>query len=227
MLFNSFKKHVKKHDVDVDDHEEEASFTLVLSDTAISFLIVTLALFTLIMLIPHEKKVKPSLNTIGVMCVELSWPERDIDLDLWGHSPHDPNTVGYSNMHGINLNLIRDVVGFGGNPSHQMLEMQCADQLTPGEYIFNVHYFANHEDALASVTDPTDPRFSVKATMLVRIRKTDEKGDVDSFMTTYTLTRVKQEKTMLRFVVDKNGHVDHATINSEDVFLKQGWKGAE
>jgi hypothetical protein len=209
----------------IDGHQEEANYLLVFLDTMITFLCVVLCFVGLLILQDHYKKATPSLNTIGVMCVELSWPERNIDLDLWGHSPKDPDTVGYSNMHGNNLNLIRDVIGYSGNPTHQMLEMQCADQLTPGEYVFNVHYFANHESELASVTEPTDPRFTIEATMLVRIRNPNSKGDIDSFMTKFTLTKVKQEKTMLRFVVTSDGKVDHASINDRDIFIKQGWKG--
>jgi len=207
----------------IDSHEEEAGTLLVLSDTFISFLCIILVCLALLMLQEHAKKATPSLNTIGVMCVELSWPERNVDLDLWGHSPHDPQTVGFSNMHGTNLNLIRDVIGYSGNPTHQMLEMQCADALTPGEYVFNVHYFANHEDELASVRDPKDPRFAIEATMLVRIRNPNSKSDIDSFMTKFTLTEVKEEKTMFRFVIRSDGKVDHASINSRDVFIKAGW----
>jgi hypothetical protein len=210
---------------DFDSHEDEAASFLVLSDNMMSYLCVVLCFVGILLLQEHYKKATPSLNTIGVMCVELSWPERNVDLDLWTHSPGDDNTVGFSNMHGINMNLIRDVIGFSGNPTHQMLEMQCADQLTPGEYVFNVHYFANHESELASVTDPNDPRFKIKATMLVRIRNPNTKGDIDSFMTTFDLTSVKQEKTMLRFVVTQDGKVNHASINDRDIFIKQGWKG--
>jgi hypothetical protein len=213
----------KQEEDDFDSHEDEAGFLLVLSDTFLSFLAVVLCIVVLLMLQDHAKKHPPALNTTGALCVELTWPQRDVDLDLWGHSPGDPDTVGFSNMHGKDMNLLRDVIGFNGNPTHTMLEMICADRLVPGEWIFNVHYFANHEDELKG-TPADDPRKAIKATMFVRVKNENTKADLDSFIGEYTLTYEKQEKTMFRFIVKEDGTIDHDTISSQDKPLKRGWR---
>jgi hypothetical protein len=213
----------KQEEDDFDSHEDEAGFLLVLSDTFMSFLAVVLCVVCLLMLAEHSKSHPPALNTTGALCVELTWPnDRNIDLDLWGHSPGDPDTVGFSNMHGKDMNLLRDVIGFNGNPTHTMLEMTCADRLTPGEWIFNVHYFANHEAELDK-TAQDDPRKTVKATMFVRVKNPNSKGDLDSLVGDFTLTFEKEEKTMFRFVITPDGKIDHATVNSKDMPLKRGW----
>jgi hypothetical protein len=209
---------------DFDSHEDEAAFLLVQTDTLISFLCILLMFVAVLMMAEHSKKSEASTNTIGRMCVQLSWPDRNIDLDLWGHSPGDPETVGYTNMHGKTLHLLWDVVGTIGNPSHTMVEMMCADSLTPGEWIFNVHYFANHEEQYDK-TPPDLPAKAVEATVTARFKLPESRGSYDDFTSKFTFTREKQEKTMLRFVIDNNGRVVHSSINSNDVPLKRGWQG--
>ena len=140
------------------------------------------------------------------------------------HGPGDPETVGYTNMHGKTLHLLWDVVGTIGNPSHTMVEMMCADSLTPGEWIFNVHYFANHEEQYDK-TPPDLPAKAVEATVTARFKLPESRGSYDDFTSKFTFTREKQEKTMLRFVIDNNGRVVHSSINSNDVPLKRGWQG--
>lgn len=222
-MFTSFRRKFKESDNDA--NEDEARGMMVLADTVISFLIVTIALFTLILMLPHAKKAEQSVSNMGVICAELTWPDRDIDLDLWGHSPHDPYSVGYTNMHGVTLNLLRDVIGRSYNPTHQMMEIQCADQLTPGEWTFNVHYFANHEKELEG-TLIDDPRKKVEATLVVRIRNDGQTSGAatykDTFMTRLQFDREKEELTAVDFVVDENGSVIHSTINSLYKPVKQG-----
>ena len=216
------KDFFKQEEDDFDSHEEEAGFLIVFVDALLAFVGIILCVVCLLMLQDHSKKHPPALNTTGALCVELTWPVRNVDLDIWGHSPGDPDTVGFSNMHGKDMNLLRDVIGFNGNPTHTMLEMICADRIVPGEWAFNVHYFANHEVELDH-TAPDDPRKTIKATMVVRIKNPNSKGDLDSLIGDYTLTYEKQEKTMFRFVVKEDGTIDHATINSKDIPLKKGW----
>ena len=214
--------------MDLDNEDaSEAGFGIILSDSLIAFLAITLTLFTLIMLMPHEKKSTAGGTQLGIICVELSWPnDRDIDLDLWGHSPGDPGTVGYTRKNGPHLNLYRDVIGYSGNPTHQMIEVQCADQLVPGEWTFNVHYFSNHEAWVYEQhhVEANDPRMKVKATMVVRIRERDSGLYKNTFMTTFDMTYEKQEKTLFDFVINSNGDIITDSVNSRDIPLKRGWK---
>jgi hypothetical protein len=202
---------------DYDDHEEEAGYTITLADIFIAFFAITLCLFTLLLLEPHNKNNPTSVSTAGVMCVEMSWPERNIDLDLWSHAPGEAVTVGFTNLHSHILDLLRDVTGFAGNPNHIMLEMVCANQLKPGEWTFNMHYYGNHEDEFAG--KPTDyPGKQVTVTMIARF-----KGQRD-FMTQYTTKNEGEEHTMLDFVIGESGMVVYDSINSRQVPLRSGWK---
>lgn len=205
---------------DQDDNESESGFGIVLSDTLIQYLLIVMCLFTIILLQPHGKKISDS-HMLGAICVELSWPnERDVDLDLWGHSPGSPNTVGYSNMHDEHLNLYRDVTGFNHNPTHNMIEVMCSDQIIPGEWTFNVHYFTNHE---STGSMPDDPRNAITATMMVTIHY-DNKSiqSNERFMGTFTLTKVTQEKTMFDFIIGSDGKLIKDSINSNDKNLTEG-----
>ena len=202
--------------------KKDNNFGVPFSDLLLQFIAVFFMFMIPLVLLPHsEEKVKNNAQQLGVMCIELSWPSRDIDLDLWGHSPGDPTTVGYTNMHGQHLDLYRDVLGFNHNPTHQMLEVQCANQMTPGEWTFNVNYYSNHEKEFVNLAIDA-PEKAIEATMVVRVNK--EKKDGKIYQGKWKLTKEGEEKTMFDFVVDNNGNIIESSINSNDHPLKGGVK---
>ena len=192
------------------------SFSVPFVDLLLAFLCIFLVIMIPFLLLPHEeKKTEAEGIVMGSLCVEISWPnERNIDIDLWGHSPKADYVVGWTNMHSPHLNLYRDVVGFKGNPVHQNLEVMCSQDVPVGEWVFNIHYFSNHEIGLETLTN-TDDRLAVPVTMIVRLKTVGSQKD-KIFQGTYTLNTQGQEKTMFSFVVNEHGTIIDDSINSRD-----------
>jgi hypothetical protein len=193
--------------------EKMAGF--VLFDMMITFAALIFSIFICISLLPHKETDDSSMA--GQICVELYWDNnRNIDLDLWAADPADPkNSIGYSNMHGIGMDLMRDVIGFAYNPEHVNMEIACGNKLYPGEYTFDVNYYSNHEHSKDELNSGADA--SIDATMIVRIK--DKNNYSKQMRTTYHLTHEGQDKTMFNFKIDNNGHVIQESINSRDKFI--------
>ena len=222
MIYDTLKVMIPKlPSIDNDDDldEDEGYFGIVLSDMLIQLLVITIVFLTIMILLPHEKeKAKPVNSNLGKLCVELSWDNaRDVDIDLWGKSPGDTSTTGYSNMHSENLNMYRDVIGFYANPSHQNLEVMCANDTPDGEYAFNAYYFANHEVTGARKRD--DPRNKIVVTMVLRLHH-DHTSD-QNFEKKFTMTFEKQEVTMMRFTMH-NDIIDEGSFNTQFTPLYKG-----
>lgn len=191
-------------------------FGLVFGDTIVNVLAIFFLLFILVAIIPkHISDNKKAGPVLGTLCVELSWDnDRNVDLDLWGKSPTDETPVGYSNMHGLNLDLYRDVLGFLYNPSHQNLEVMCSKELVQGEWVFNVSYYKNHDD-----TDPKNA--AVEATMTITFNRNAMGGGVDKeFYTTKYTVHIAEEKTMFDFRLDKEGKIIAGSMNTLDQHLR-------
>jgi len=190
------------------------SFGVIFADILVSFSAFVFCLFILISVMPHKTADANDDHTVlGRVCVELSWDNnRNVDLDLWGKSPMDKTPIGYSNMHGGGLDLFRDVVGFQNNPSHINLEVMCANHVYPGEWAFNVHYFANHELHDAAYNP------DIKATIIVRVNHDigSSTNYVKNFKGEWTFHKEGEEKTIFDFVINKQGEVDLKSINSAD-----------
>jgi hypothetical protein len=177
-------------------------FGIIFSDVLISFIGLVFVLFLLVSLVPKGEMEKKSVD-LGSVCAEIVWPsDRDVDLDLWGKSPLENVAIGYSNPHGLNLSLFRDVLGWVNNPSHINLEIMCGNQLVAGEYIFNVSYFSNHN------TSQPDP---IEVTMTITIKNKISK---EYYTGKYILTHAGEEKTMFAFRLDDNGILVPGSVNS-------------
>jgi hypothetical protein len=195
---------------------DESLFGIAFSDTLLSMLGVIFLVFAFIIMIPHNPET-PSMQ--GQLCVEISWDNgRDVDLDLWGKSPAEKVAVGYSNMHGENLDLFRDCLGFNSNPTHQNMELMCAQKIVPGEWTFNVSYYGDHALPTGATDSPID------VTMVVRYKKVGVNSKSSASLitktATYHLTKSGQEKTMFDFVIDKNGDIIENSINSMQHLLR-------
>ena len=201
----------------------KSSFSIVLSDMLITLVVIIMVFFTMVLLMPHSKNEKTTDRaSLGQLCVEISWPnDRNIDIDLWGHAPGEDVTVGYTNMHSPTLNLYRDVIGFTFNPTHQMLEIMCADKVVPGHWTFNAMYFSNHEEDLKGIPFD-DPRKAVEVTMVLRIIQGGVSSQSEDVARKYTFKREGQEKTMMDFIIDENGRLMSNSMNSNDVKLYHG-----
>ncbi len=194
-------------------HLDERLFGIAFADIMISFAAFLFMLFVMIAIQTHKDS--DDSKMLGSVCAELYWDNnRNVDLDLWGKSPLDEHGIGYSNMHGHGLDLYRDVVGFYNNPEKINMEVMCAHQPYHGEWVFNVHYFSDHE-----VTNPPDPNHKsiIQAVMIIRIKYPDK--SVKIMRGTFDVVE-GEEKTMFDFVIDANGRLDERSINSRNIYIR-------
>jgi hypothetical protein len=200
---------------EIQEANDEKGSGIVLADTIVALFAFFFLLFILQALLPNmqnqEQISKSWVN--GDLCATLNWSnDRNVDLDIWGNAPNETKPVGYSHMHGANLDLFRDVIGFTNNPAHINEEIMCARQVVPGEYTFNAHYFNNWE--------PLN-KTSVQARITVTYHKEGEKDVILSG--TFDLVE-GEEKTMIDFLVDENLNIVEKSINTQQIYLRSEGK---
>jgi len=203
-------------------------FNIILIDTLIQLINIFCMILVVVMLMPHNlndaKKIPPEHEDMGRICVELHWPERNVDLDLWGHSPDDFGSVGYTRARGTHLSLFRDVIGFSDNPTHSMMEIQCSNDKISGEWTFNVHYYSNHEKNSDGSFYSGDEQ-AIDATAYLRIWDKDGNASTEFKRgITVHLVGEKDEQTLFDFIIDKNGDIIPDSLNHNYIPLKQGEK---
>lgn len=175
---------------------------------ALAFVI--LAVMALPFVQPLQKKPAAKTEEVksaGDMMVEIHWPDKvDIDIDLWVKSPDDERPVGYSNRAGKTFNLLRDDLGKSNDSTDRNYEMAYARGLPPGEYIINIHYFADREPGgLHEV--PVELVISIKA-------NAPGNGSMKQIITRKAMLRVLGEEiTVVRFSIDESGELVKDSVN--------------
>ena len=138
----------------------------------------------------------------GNVMVAITWPEGDIDIDLWVTGPGEMNPVGYSNKGGVLFNLLRDDLGRLPDATALNYENAFSRGIVEGEYIVNLHCYR-----CAVVPQPVDVEVSVND-------GTPGKGARLIATTSLKLTANGQEKTALRFDLDAAGKLVPDSLNS-------------
>ncbi len=177
---------------------------------ALAFLI--LAVMALPFVQPLQKKPEAKTEEVksaGDMMIEIHWPDKvDIDIDLWVKSPDDERPVGYSNRAGKTFNLLRDDLGKFNDSTDRNFEMAYARGLPEGEYIINLHYFADREPGDTHEV-PVEVIISTKANGLDK-----STGRMTQIITRKAVLRVKGEEiTVVRFTLDANGELVKDSAN--------------
>lgn len=79
---------------------------------------------------------------VGNVVVDVQWHQGvDADVDLWVQGPGDSRPVGYSNRGGETMNLLRDDVGWNGDPGVLNYEDSVSRGVVPGRYVVNLHAY--------------------------------------------------------------------------------------
>lgn len=152
----------------------------------------------------------------GNLVVEIKWPDGlNIDIDLWMMAPGEPKPVGYSNLNGRVMNLLRDDLGnysdksskHGGQPMSPSnddhsntfetlnYENGYSRGLPPGGYRINVHYYSKR-DRNAPPCVPLDYRIIIN-------RKGSQKGKSEKVaQNTVELCEVGEELTLGYFEIE-------------------------
>lgn len=183
----------------------------ILGDVVFNMLMVFALLFIILPHHPKKEEAKTQeVKSAGDMMVEIHWTDNvDIDIDLWVKSPDDERPVGYSNRAGKTFNLLRDDLGKSNDSTTRNYEMAYSRGLPPGEYVINLHYFADREPGAATHEVPVDVIISIKTA-------TDDKttGGMRQAITRKAILRERgEELTVVRFTILENGELDKESIN--------------
>lgn len=176
----------------------------------IAFMI--LALMSLPFVQPIQKKEearKEESKSAGDMMVEIHWTDNvDIDIDLWVKSPDDERPVGYSNRAGKTFNLLRDDLGASNDSTTRNYEMAYTRGLPPGEYVVNIHYFADRTPGDTHEV-PVEVLISSKAGGADKVT-----GGMKQIISRKAVLRAKDEEvTVVRFTILESGELDEESIN--------------
>ncbi|MCZ6665655.1 MAG: hypothetical protein O7B81_10140 [Gammaproteobacteria bacterium] len=134
--------------------------------------------------------------------ITIGWPDNNPDdIDTWVEDPNG-NVIWFRNREAglIHLDrddrgIVNDTIVINGteiqNPLNQ--EVVTIRGIVPGEYVVNLHYYA------------TETNKPVKAT--VKVAKVNPALEIVYYGDT-VLDEKGDEKTAVRFVIDKSGRVD-------------------
>ena len=200
---------------DLDPYEVNEAVFIVFRD------VIMLALLgfvtSVVLLLPHVNppptEAKEAGQTPGDMIIEIRWPdELDTDVDLWVEAPGD-RPVGYSNRGGMVFNLLRDDLGKSSDLTDLNYEFAYSRGSPAGEYTVNLHLYRNMSKL---------EHIPVSVVISLRNEQTRTTQILDS--ENVTLTRVGQEKTVVRFTLADNGYLVPGSINYIFKPLRSGWK---
>lgn len=148
--------------------------------------------------------------------VTVTWPEdRADDIDTWVLGPGG-DMIWYKSPEAGLMNLDRDDRGTAGdqilvngevvdNPLNQ--EVVTFRGIAPGEYIVNLHYYESRTQR------PIDAK--------VRVVKVNPAAEV-VFYSTVHLARIGEERTAVRFTLEKNGRVKNINTLEKSIISAGG-----
>ena len=134
--------------------------------------------------------------------ITVGWPDNNPDdIDTWVEDPNG-NVIWFRNREAGLIHLDRDDRGMVSdtivvngieiqNPLNQ--EVVTIRGIVPGEYVVNLHYYATETDKPVSATVKVSKVNPALEIVYYGNTVLDEKGD---------------EKTAVRFVIDKSGRVE-------------------
>lgn len=150
----------------------------------------------------------------GNVIATITWPEGNIDVDLWVLGPGEPKGVGYSNSNGLLWNLLRDDLGTFPDATPLNYENAYTRGIFAGEYVVNVHCYR-----CPTVPVPVDVEIAVK-------RLGEGKKGLRLIATTRADLRFNgEEVTALRFRLDADGKLVDGSLNHLHKPLRNMSKG--
>jgi hypothetical protein len=163
-------------------------------------------------ILPHlnPPTAKDDMIPPGNLVAFITWPEGNVDVDLWLDGPGEPVPVGYSNKGGVLWNLLRDDLGTIADVTSLNMETGFSRGIIPGEYRINVQCYR-------CPLGPVDVH--------VEVSMKAPSGAVSTIATsTVTLRRHFEEKTALAFRITESGEVDQSSMNTLFKPLRSGSK---
>jgi|TARA_R100000808_G_scaffold3827_2_gene13125 hypothetical protein len=179
------------------NYHTNLAFLDVLFNTLLCFA----ALFALSFILINPSKAEKNVEMKAEFVIVVTWPkDLDNDVDVYLEDPAG-NLVSFSRREDGLMHLDRDDLGrrndFIQTPAGPVEYPENREIITirgtiPGEYVLNVHMYNKHSpEPVTPVTVLVD-KINPYSTVLVKTVELKEKGD---------------EKTVCRFVVDKEGKI--------------------
>lgn len=139
----------------------------------------------------------------GNITAMIVWPAGDTDIDLWVTGPGEPVPIGYSNKGGVLWNLLRDDLGAAPDATALNYENAYTRGAPEGEFVINLHCYRC-------------PVLPQKVSVEIGSSKLSGtgKGTTVIATATVTLTSNGQERTAVRFRLDKSGNLIPGSLNS-------------
>ena len=172
----------------------------------LTFILLIFVVILLLLVNPKKKEDEAKSPVEAEIIVIMRWSDGGKqDIDLWGMGP-DNIPVYYANLKSAMLQLDRDDRG-QDESTDENVEYMKSFGLPPGHYIFNIQFFSNHHD---STTVP----------VTISVIHGAKRGKLQTiFHKTRTLTKVKEELTVVHFEVDDEGIFIPESISHEFVPL--------
>jgi len=188
----------------------QVAFIDLLFNTLVGFVFLFILAFILIN--PIAKK--SNVEVVAEFIVKISWPTNSPDdIDLWMRDPLG-NYVGFRSKDAGLMTLERDDLGIANDtvydPNGKRITVNVNQEtitirgIVPGEYILNVHYYAD-KPIIQDLGHQDYPEIPVK----VQIEKINPYNIV--FAKEVKLNRRGQEVTVTRFTVTEEGKVENFT----------------
>lgn len=147
----------------------------------------------------------------GNLMATISWPEGNVDVDLWVDGPTEPVPVGYSNKSGVLWNLLRDDLGTVPDYSPLNFENAYTRGMPPGDYRINVQCYRCPDAPVEVFLEVT--------------HNNNGTGKMEPIGTsTISLNVNYEEKTGLAFTIGSDGKVDPESLNNVFQPLRSGSK---
>ncbi len=137
----------------------------------------------------------------GNVIAHIVWPIGNIDVDMWVTGPGEIVPVGYSHKSGSLWNLLRDDTGTGSDTTGINYENAYTRGIPAGEYIINVHCY----NCRAAIP--------VLVKLEVQSKSSPQAAMTKIVYTEVTLHANKEEVTMIRFELDREGNVVPGSLN--------------
>lgn len=161
------------------------------------FIMMMAFMMMVVWMLPFINEPTEQDNTIppGNIVVYITWPNGQVDVDLWVKGPGDAIAVGFSHKSSDLWDLLRDDVGDVNDPLPLNFENSYSRGTPAGRYWFNLHCFS------------CATRLNVPVQVEISIRRYVD-GEVQPSETIFTgefFIAHRQELTMVSFELDSEG----------------------
>ena len=178
---------------------------LAFLDVVFNTLLCFAALFALAFILINPSKAEKNVEMKAEFVIVVTWPkDLDNDVDVYLEAPQG-HLVSFARREDGLMHLDRDDLvkrnDFINTPSGPVEYPENREIITirgtvPGEYVLNVHMYNKKSDNLLTPVTVFIDKINPYSTVLLRTVELGEKGD---------------EKTVCRFVVDKEGKIKDVT----------------